>query len=72
MINLYLRNMENKNIPDLSLNLSSVENEVKEIYAKLTTDNNGNIKLDQKDIDRLLSIIDELDQKIINLDNNEN
>jgi cob(I)alamin adenosyltransferase len=64
--------MENKNIPDLSLNLSSVENEVKEIYAKLTTDNNGNIKLDQKDIDRLLSIIDELDQKIINLDNNEN
>jgi hypothetical protein len=64
--------MENKNIPDLSLNLSDVENEVKGIYAKLTTDDSGNVKLDQKDIDRLLSIIDELDQKIANLDNNEN
>jgi cob(I)alamin adenosyltransferase len=64
--------MENKNIPDLSLNLSDVENEVKGIYAKLTTDDSGNVKLDQKDIDRLLGIIDELDQKIANLDNNEN
>ena len=64
--------MEDKNIPDLSLNLSDVENEVKGIYTKLTTDDSGNVKLDQKDIDRLLNIIDELDQKIANLDNNEN
>jgi uncharacterized protein YaaN involved in tellurite resistance len=59
--------MEDKDIPNL--NLSDLESEVKEIYASLKQDENGNVRLDQKYIDRLLSIIDELDQKITDLDN---
>jgi len=58
--------MENE-ILDLSSFMSDMENEIKKLYEK----SNGG-QLEQKDIDYLLDILNNIDTKIINLDNKEN
>ena len=54
--------MENEFL-DLSSFMSGMEDEVKKIYEK---SNNG--QLEQKDIDYLLDLLNNIDQKIISLD----
>lgn len=58
--------MENE-ILDLSSFMSGMEDKVKKLYEK---SNNG--QLEQEDIDYLLSLLNDIDTKIINLDNKEN
>ena len=55
--------MENE-LLDLSSFMSNMEGEVKKLYEK-----SNNEQLEQKDIDYLLNLLNNRDQKIINLDN---
>jgi hypothetical protein len=55
--------MENE-LLDLSSFMSNMEGEVKKLYEK-----SNNEQLEQKDIDYLLNLLNNIDQKIINLDN---
>ena len=59
--------MENQ-IDKLNNQLSSIEKEVKDIQAKYTDKAN----LSQEDTNRLLEILDEIDQKMANLKLDEN
>ena len=54
--------MENE-LLDLSSFMSNMEGEVKKLYEK-----SNNEQLEQKDIDYLLNLLNNIDQKIINLD----
>lgn len=54
--------MENEFL-DLSSFMSNMEDEVKKIYEK-----SSNGQLEQKDIDYLLNLLNNIDQKIISLD----
>jgi hypothetical protein len=62
--------MEDEQIFKMNSYLSNIEKEVKEIQLKYT----NKTQFESKDIEHLLGILDQIDERIVNLniDNNEN
>ena len=60
--------MKDEQLPKLNSELSSIETKIKSIQSKYEGDSK---ELEQEDIQFLLSVLDEIDNKIVNLKDDE-
>ena len=60
--------MKDEQLPKLNSELSSIETKIKNIQSKYEGDSK---ELEQEDVQFLLSVLDEIDNKIVNLKDDE-
>ena len=60
--------MKDEQLPKLNSELSSIETKIKSIPSKYEGDSK---ELEQEDVQFLLSVLDEIDNKIVNLKDDE-
>jgi hypothetical protein len=60
--------MKDEQLPELNSELSSIESKIKNIQSKYES---GDKELEQKDLQFLLSVLDQIDEKLLNLKDDE-
>lgn len=60
--------MKDEQLPKLNSELSSIENKIKNIQSKYESEDK---ELEQNDLQFLLSVLDQIDEKLLNLKDDE-